>query len=78
MHAHKPILIAAAVTLLTACGTTPEERRDHAEAEYAQEKTKTMQEYKECVKKAKGDEKKLNSCEALLKALDASEGGNMP
>ena len=75
MHTRKPILIVAAVTLLAACGATPEQRKAHAEAEYAQEKTKTLQEYKECVKKAKGDEKKLNSCEALLKAVDAVEGG---
>jgi hypothetical protein len=75
MSTHELILISAAVTLLTACGATPEERKQHAEAEYTQEKTKILQDYKACVKKAKGDEKKLNNCEALLKAVDAVEGG---
>ena len=44
---------------------------DHACAprrEKTQEETKTMQEYKSCVKKAKQDQDKLDACERLLKA----------
>jgi hypothetical protein len=32
------------------------------------EKTKTMQEYKSCIKKAKEDQAKLDACERLIKA----------
>ena len=46
----------------------------YTQAEYTEEKTKTLQEYKECAKDAEGDEQKLKSCEALLKAVEAVEG----
>ena len=63
------VIAAAATTLLSACGSTPEEKKMEAEAKKTQEETKTMQEYKECVRKAKTDAEKLSSCEYLLKAV---------
>jgi hypothetical protein len=56
------------VALLAACGSSPEQKKASAEAELTEEKTKTMQEYKECVRKAKEDQAKLDACERLLKA----------
>jgi hypothetical protein len=53
-----------------ACGSNPEERKAKAEAELTQEKTKTMQEYKTCVKKAKDNQQKLDDCERLLKVME--------
>ena len=64
----------AAFFALAAC-TSPQEKAAEAEAEYTEEKTKTLKEYKECAKDAEGDEQKLKSCDALLKAVEAVEGG---
>jgi thymidine phosphorylase len=55
--------------LLTACGTSPEKQKAKAEARQTEEETKTMQEYKSCVKKAKTDMDKLDACERLMKAV---------
>lgn len=60
--------------LLAGCGSSPDERAAEAQAEYTEEKTKTLQEYKECVNDADGDEQELKSCEALLKAVQAVDG----
>ena len=64
------IFLACTAALLTACGSSPEKQKAQAEAEYTEEKTKTMQEYKACIKKAKEDQQKLDACERLLKAVE--------
>ena len=61
------IIIIVAIGALAACGSA-ERKMNKAEAKKTQEETKTMQEYKSCVKKAKQDEAKLDACERLLKA----------
>ena len=66
----KFILVTGIISLMTACGSSPEKQKARAEAEYTEEKTKTMQEYKACVKKAKEDQQKLDACERLLKAVE--------
>jgi len=60
--------LVCTAALLTACGTSSEERKNKAEAQYYEEKTNTMQEYKKCVDKAGEDQQKLDACERLLKA----------
>lgn len=67
------LVLTMAVAFLNAC-SSPEKQRAKAEAEYTAEKTETLQDYKDCVNKAKGDEEKLKTCEALLKALEAAGG----
>ena len=57
----------------TAC-TTPENKKHEAEAEYLDEKTDTLKDYKECVKTSEGAEDKMKQCDALLKAVKAVEG----
>ena len=61
---------------LTGC-TSAAEKKDEAAAEYTEEKTETLKEYKECAKNSEGDAKKLAQCEALLKAVGAVEGGTV-
>ena len=78
MDLRKVALVIALIALVTGCGASPEKKKAKAEAEYTQEKTKTLQEYKECVKKAKEDEQKLDACERLLKAVDATGGEATP
>lgn len=68
----KSLITISAITLLVACGSSPQQKKDMAEAKYTEEKTKTMQEYKACVKKAKEDTQKLDACERLLKAIDTT------
>lgn len=60
--------------ILSAC-SSPQEDAAEAQAEYTEEKTATLKEYKECVKESGGDETKMKQCEALLKAVQAVEGG---
>ena len=67
---YKVILLAGMVSVLVACGSNPEKEKNRAEAKYTEEKTKTMQEYKSCVKKAKQDQDKLDNCERILKAAE--------
>lgn len=69
MKTYKLIPVAATALLLAACGSTPEEKKTRAEAELTEERTKTMQEYKECVRDAETDQQKLDACERLLKAM---------
>ena len=64
------IVVVGIFSLLTACGSSPEKDKARAEAAYTEEKTKTLQEYKDCVKKAKEDQAKLDACERLLKAAE--------
>jgi hypothetical protein len=70
MNIPKLIFVAGLVSLLAACGSSPEKEKAKAEAKYTDEKTKTMQEYKTCVKKAEEDQAKLDACERLLKAVE--------
>jgi len=65
----KLILLVCTAALLAACGTSPTQRKEKAEAQYYEEKTRTMQEYKDCVDKAGEDQQKLDACERLLKAV---------
>ena len=60
-------LLILTIVTIAACGSA-ERKKNKAEAQYTEEKTKTMQEYKSCVKKAKDDQDKLDACERLLKA----------
>lgn len=41
----KTILVVSVISLLTACGSSPEKDKARAEAAYTEEKTKTLQEY---------------------------------
>jgi len=61
----KLIVLVCAAGLLAACGTSPKERAHKAEAQYYEEKTRMMQEYQDCVKKAGKDQEKLDACERL-------------
>ena len=69
MNLQKTLLVLSTVIVLTACGSSPEKQKAKAEAEKTKEETKTMQEYKACLKKAKTDEEKLDACERLIKAM---------
>ena len=51
---------------------------EQSQAQYTREKTKTLQEYKECIDKAQGDDAALEQCELLLKAVQAAEGAAPP
>jgi len=66
----KIVMLAGLVSILFACSSNPEKEKNRADAKYTEEKTKTMQEYKSCVKKAKQDQDKLDACERLLKAIE--------
>ena len=65
MDMQKLILVVCTAALLTACGTSPKERKEKAEAQYYEEKTRMMQEYNDCITKAKEDQQKLDACERL-------------
>jgi len=69
MNARNILMMFSMVVLLTACGSSPEKQKAKAEARQTEEETKTMQEYKSCVKKAKTDKEKLDACERLMKAV---------
>lgn len=66
----KAVVLAALVSVLVGCGSSPDKQKARAEAKYTEEKTKTMQEYKSCIKKAKDNEEKLDLCERILKAVE--------
>ena len=70
MRMFKTAILAVTLAALAACGSAGEKQKNKAEAEYTQEKTKTMQEYKSCLKKAKQDQDKLDACERLIKAVE--------
>ena len=65
MDMQKLIVLVCTVALLTACGTSPKERKQKAEAQYYEEKTRMMQEYNSCIQKAKEDQEKLDACNRL-------------
>ena len=67
------LLSAIFAASLTAC-STPESKKAEAEAEYLDEKTDTLKDYKECIKTSEGAEDKMKQCDALLKAVKAVEG----
>jgi len=69
LNLSKTVLVISTVILLAACGSSPEKQKAKAEARKTEEETKTMQEYKACLKKAKTDEAKLDACERLIKAM---------
>jgi len=69
MNLGKTVFVLSTIILLTACGSSPEKQKAKAEARKTEEQTKTMQEYKACLKKAKTDEAKLDACERLMKAM---------
>ena len=60
-------IIVLTIITVSACGSA-ERKKNKSEAAYTDEKTKTMQEYKSCIKKAKEDQPKIDACERLLKA----------
>ena len=63
------LLTLSIAILVTACGSSPEKQKARADAKQTEEETKTMQEYKACIKKAKTDPDKLDACERLMKAI---------
>jgi hypothetical protein len=63
----KAALLIFMIIAVSACGSA-ERKKNKAEARNTDEKTKTMQEYKSCIKKAKEDQAKLDACERLIKA----------
>ncbi len=67
MNILRSALVVLTIIAISACGSA-ERKKNKAEAAYAEEKTKTMQEYKSCVKKAKEDQAKLDACERIMKA----------
>lgn len=67
------LLCLIILSVVVSC-SSPQDRAANAEAEYTEEKTKTLQEYKDCIAKAEQDKQKLEQCELLLKAVDAVEG----
>ena len=69
MNTRNILLTVSVIALLTACGSSPDKQKAKAEARQTEEETKTMQEYKSCVKKAKTDQAKLDACERLMKAV---------
>jgi thymidine phosphorylase len=69
MNVRNIILTFSIAVMLTACGSSPEKQKAKAEARKTEEETKTMQEYKACIKKAKTDQDKLDACERLMKAV---------
>jgi uncharacterized lipoprotein len=62
MIMQKICFLVCTVALLAACGTSPKERKDKAEAQYYEEKTRIMQEYKDCVDDAGKDQQELTAC----------------
>jgi 5-bromo-4-chloroindolyl phosphate hydrolysis protein len=75
------VLLLSLFMLLTisACAKrSPEAQKQEAEAEYMNEKTDTLKEYKECVKNSNGADDKMKQCDALLKAVQAVEGTQAP
>ena len=71
------VLLGVFLILNQAGCTSAKEKQEEAQAEYTEEKTKTLKEYKECVKESEGAEAKMAQCEALLKAVGALEGGTV-
>lgn len=76
MKTHIILLTSVVAMSLTAC-STPSDKKDEAQAEFTEEKTKTLQEYKECVSDSDGIKEKMAQCEALLKAVGAVEGATI-
>lgn len=73
MGPFKSVMIVGAMALLVACGSSPQQKKDIADARLTEEKTKTIKEYKECIKRARENTAKLDACERLLKAVNMTE-----
>ena len=71
------VVLGSFLVLNLAGCTSAAEKKDEAAAEYTEEKTETLKEYKDCVKASEGIEAKMAQCEALLKAVGAVEGGTV-
>jgi len=69
------ILINAFILLSLVACSSPADNAANAQAEYTEEKTETLKQYKNCVNESGGDETKMAQCEALLKAVQAVESG---
>ncbi|MBD1391052.1 hypothetical protein IC617_16615 [Neiella sp. HB171785] len=67
----KLLMMMAFAALMAGCSSS-QDQMNEANAEFTEEKTKTLQEYKECVDDA-DDEYELKKCEALLNAVKALE-----
>ena len=65
MNTQKLFFLVCTATLLTACGASPKESKEEAEAKYLEEKTHALQEYNKCIQDAEEDQKKLDACERL-------------
>ncbi len=76
MKFHTALFGSIMILNLTGC-TSAQEKKDEAQAEYTEEKTATLKEYKECVNKSEGVAAKMAQCEALLKAVGAVHGGTV-
>ena len=60
-----------AVAALAGCSSAESKQRK-ADAEFTEQRTEMLKDYQRCVEKAKGDEQKLKTCEALLKGVEAT------
>ena len=58
----KGFAVIGATLLLVACGSSPQQKKDIADARLTEEKTKTIKEYKDCIRRAKQDTSKLDAC----------------
>ena len=76
MKTYVVLLTTIAALNLAACSSAAD-KKDAAQAEYTEEKTRTLQEYKKCVNESEGVEAKMAQCEALLKAVGAVEGATV-
>ncbi|VAX01129.1 hypothetical protein MNBD_GAMMA21-1862 [hydrothermal vent metagenome] len=62
----RTILMGSFVILNLAACSSPQDKAANAQAEYTEEKTETLKQYKECVNDSGGDQTKMARCEALL------------
>jgi outer membrane biogenesis lipoprotein LolB len=69
MKTLKTAVLVVAIAALAAC-SSGKRQKNKADARNTDEKTKTMQQYKSCIKKAKDDQQKLDKCEMLIKAIE--------
>lgn len=74
----KSMIVVSAVALLVACGNSPQQKKDIADARYTEEKTKTMQDYKKCLDKAGKDTAKMDACERLIRPLQPATPAAAP
>jgi hypothetical protein len=63
-------LVVIVVAMMSACGGA-EKRAHKSQTEINKEKLKLSEEYKNCMKKAKGDPEKEAGCEQYVRAAEA-------